>query len=87
MSARVKPDLYADGVWGAGDGAPIREHAYDPSIAVMLDEPSNGQHFGGVVAAPVFSVVAANALRAMNIAPDSPITNFIMPANSVEESM
>ena len=63
--------------------------ASDPRliIAVMLDEPSNGQHFGGVVAAPVFSVVAANALRAMNIAPDSPITNVIMPANPVEESM
>lgn len=56
-------------------------------IAVMLDEPSSGQHFGGVVAAPVFSAVAANALRALNIAPDSSVTNIIMPANPVEESM
>ncbi len=56
-------------------------------IAVMLDEPSAGQYYGGTVAAPVFSVVAANALRALNVAPDSAITNVIMPANPVEESM
>jgi cell division protein FtsI (penicillin-binding protein 3) len=56
-------------------------------IAVMLDEPSAGQYYGGTVAAPVFSVVAANALRALNVAPDSVITNVMMPANPVEESM
>lgn len=39
-------------------------------IAVMVDEPSGGKYYGGDVAAPVFSAVAANALRAMNIAPD-----------------
>lgn len=63
--------------------------ASDPRIiiAVMLDEPSIGGHFGGTVAAPVFSAVAANALRALNVAPDSPITNVIMPTNPVEESM
>jgi cell division protein FtsI (penicillin-binding protein 3) len=63
--------------------------ASDPRIiiAVMLDEPSSGQHFGGTVAAPVFSAVAANALRAMNVAPDSSVTNIIMPANPIEESM
>jgi cell division protein FtsI (penicillin-binding protein 3) len=63
--------------------------ASDPRIiiAVMLDEPASGQHFGGTVAAPVFSSVAANALRAMNVAPDSSVTNIIMPANPIEESM
>jgi cell division protein FtsI (penicillin-binding protein 3) len=56
-------------------------------IAVMVDEPSNGQHYGGDVAAPVFSAVAANALRAMNVAPDSSVTDIIIPADSVQESM
>jgi cell division protein FtsI (penicillin-binding protein 3) len=55
-------------------------------IAVMVDEPT-GQHFGGDVAAPVFSAVAANALRAMNVAPDSSVTNIIIPKDGVQESM
>ena len=57
-------------------------------IAVMIDEPAAGQkYYGGVVAAPVFSAVAANALRALNVPPDSSVTNIIMPANPVQESM
>ncbi len=56
-------------------------------VAVMIDEPSNGEHFGGQVAAPVFSAVTANALRALNVAPDSTVTDIIVPADAVEESM
>jgi cell division protein FtsI (penicillin-binding protein 3) len=56
-------------------------------IAVMLDEPSNGKHYGGDVAAPIFSAVAANALRAMNVAPDSSVTNIIVPGYGTEETM
>ncbi len=56
-------------------------------VAVMIDEPSNGLHYGGDVAAPVFSAVTANALRAMNVAPDSSVTDIIIPADSVVESM
>jgi cell division protein FtsI (penicillin-binding protein 3) len=61
----------------------------DPRIivAVMIDEPSNGVHFGGQVAAPVFSAVTASALRALNVPPDSAVTDIIVPANPVEESM
>jgi cell division protein FtsI (penicillin-binding protein 3) len=61
----------------------------DPRIivAVMIDEPSSGGHFGGVVAAPVFSAVTANALRALNVAPDSAVTDIIVSPNAVEESM
>jgi len=55
-------------------------------IAVMVDEPVNG-HYGGDVAAPVFSTVAANALRAMNVSPDSSVTDIIIPANGAKESM
>ena len=63
--------------------------ASDPRIiiAVMIDEPSGPVHFGGDVAAPVFAAVAANALRAMNVAPDSAVTNIIIPADGVQESM
>ncbi|WP_044531749.1 peptidoglycan D,D-transpeptidase FtsI family protein [Herbaspirillum sp. B65] len=55
-------------------------------IAVMIDEPQ-GQHFGGPVAGPVFANVAANALRALNVAPDSSVTNIIIPKEPLEESM
>ncbi|MEE8428713.1 MAG: penicillin-binding transpeptidase domain-containing protein, partial [Gammaproteobacteria bacterium] len=37
---------------------------------VVIHEPSNGQYYGGQVAAPVFARVMAGALRLMNIAPD-----------------
>lgn len=56
-------------------------------IAVMLDEPSSGNHYGGSVAAPVFSSVAASALRALNVRPDSSVTNIIIPADGITESM
>lgn len=56
-------------------------------IAVMIDEPSAGKHYGGQVAAPVFATVTANALRALNVAPDSTVTNIIIPAGSEQENM
>jgi cell division protein FtsI (penicillin-binding protein 3) len=62
--------------------------ASDPRliIAVMIDEPS-GAHYGGDVAAPIFASIAGNALRALNVTPDSPVTSIIIPANGVQESM
>jgi cell division protein FtsI (penicillin-binding protein 3) len=39
-------------------------------VGVMVDEPSNGQYFGGAVAAPVFSQVVQNTLRLKNVEPD-----------------
>lgn len=56
-------------------------------IAVMVDEPTAGGHFGGQVAAPVFSSVAASALRAMNVPPDASVENVIMPTQIIPESM
>jgi len=56
-------------------------------IAVMVDEPSAGKHYGGQVAAPVFASVAAGALRAMNVPPDASVENVIMPTEPVMESM
>jgi cell division protein FtsI (penicillin-binding protein 3) len=62
--------------------------ASDPRIiiAVMVDEPS-GAHYGGEVAAPVFSAIAGSALRAMNVGPDSTVTSIIVPATVPQESM
>jgi cell division protein FtsI (penicillin-binding protein 3) len=40
-------------------------------MVVMINEPANGDYYGGVVAAPVFSNVMAGALRLLNIAPDA----------------
>ncbi|MFA6052874.1 MAG: penicillin-binding transpeptidase domain-containing protein [Methylobacter sp.] len=39
-------------------------------IVVMIDEPSAGQYYGGLVSAPVFSKVMAGALRVLEVAPD-----------------
>ncbi len=39
-------------------------------VAVMVDEPSKGQYYGGVVAAPVFSQLVQESLRQMGVAPD-----------------
>lgn len=45
----------------------------DPRIAVVVvvDEPSEGGYYGGLVSAPVFGKVMARALRLMNIVPDN----------------
>jgi len=49
--------------------------ASDPRliVAVMIDEPSAGQHYGGAVAAPVFAQITEGALRALGVAPDAPL--------------
>jgi cell division protein FtsI (penicillin-binding protein 3) len=56
-------------------------------IAVMIDEPGGPVHVGGDVAGPVFSALAANALRAKNITPDSTLTHIIIPDNAAQENM
>ncbi len=53
-------------------------------VAVMLDEPSDGQYYGGSVAAPVFSRVMSEVLRMMSIAPDAPMTD-VVPLDGVPE--
>jgi len=63
--------------------------ASDPRlvVAVMIDEPSAGQHYGGQVAAPVFSRIVGDALRALRVPPDAPLSNQVIPGNPVQESM
>ena len=42
-------------------------------VAVMIDEPGAGQHYGGAVAAPVFARITEGALRSLGVAPDAPL--------------
>ena len=42
-------------------------------VAVMIDEPTGGAHYGGDVAGPVFSQIMGGALRTLGIPPDDPI--------------
>jgi cell division protein FtsI (penicillin-binding protein 3) len=58
-------------------------------VAVMIDEPSNGKHFGGDVAAPVFARVMEGALRMARVAPDAPMKPIQLPADGqqVQESI
>ena len=39
-------------------------------IVIVVNEPKGEEHYGGQVAAPVFSRVASGAMRILNIAPD-----------------
>jgi cell division protein FtsI (penicillin-binding protein 3) len=55
-------------------------------IAVMIDDPSGPFHTGGAVAAPTAAALAANALRAANVPPDSTVTDIIIPEHPLEES-
>lgn len=48
-------------------------------VAVMINEPNNGQHYGGLVAAPVFSNVMGAALRLLNVPNDTQLSNALMP--------
>ncbi len=56
-------------------------------VAVMIDEPSGGAYYGGSVAGPVFSSVVQGTLRALNVAPDAPFKQTVIPAEPVQESI
>jgi cell division protein FtsI (penicillin-binding protein 3) len=55
-------------------------------VAVMVDEPRNGKHYGGDVAAPVFSLVVQQALRTLGVAPDLEVAPQIVAEPAVQES-
>ncbi|SFQ24739.1 peptidoglycan D,D-transpeptidase FtsI family protein [Pseudomonas borbori] len=61
----------------------------DPRIAVaiVIDEPSKGGYYGGLVSAPVFGKVMAGALRLMNVVPDNltpPVESQATALNAVK---
>jgi cell division protein FtsI (penicillin-binding protein 3) len=49
-------------------------------VAVMIDEPTGGAHYGGDVAGPVFSQIMGGALRTLGIPPEDPIRTAEAPA-------
>jgi len=48
------------------------------SVVVVIDDPSAGQYYGGMVAGPVFSQIVADAARILAIPPDaiSPVKDY-----------
>ena len=67
---KIGPDGYEDGAYLSvfAGMAP----ASNPRLimVVMIDDPQGKQYYGGLVAAPVFSKVMADALRILDIPPD-----------------
>lgn len=61
--------------------------ASDPRlvIVVMVDEPSAGKYYGGLVSAPIFSKVMAGALRVLGIAPDREDTMPVLLSQKTAE--
>jgi cell division protein FtsI (penicillin-binding protein 3) len=53
-------------------------------IAVMIDEPAAGEHYGGAVAAPVFAQVMQGALRMLNAPHDAPLVPVELPGEGEE---
>ncbi|WP_118182272.1 peptidoglycan D,D-transpeptidase FtsI family protein [Paraburkholderia phosphatilytica] len=52
----------------------------DPRIvvAVSVDEPTAGGHFGGQVSGPVFSSIVGDTLRSLNVPPNMPIKQMVV---------
>jgi cell division protein FtsI (penicillin-binding protein 3) len=48
-------------------------------MAVMIDEPTTGEYYGGTIAAPVFSAVMADTLRMLSIPQDAATANVVIP--------
>jgi len=62
--------------------------ASDPRlvVAVMIDEPSGKQYYGGDVAAPVFAEIMSGSLRTLGVPQDLPLKPLIM-AEAVKEGV
>ncbi|MGJ0523747.1 peptidoglycan D,D-transpeptidase FtsI family protein [Burkholderia gladioli] len=60
-------------------------------VAVSVDEPTAGSHFGGQVSGPVFSAIVGDTLRALNVPPNMPVKQLVVsddtaPAPGVPKS-
>lgn len=55
-------------------------------MVVMIDEPRNGEYFGGLVAAPVFSQVMSGAMRLLDVAPDDISKKQLMSAGTLRQT-
>ncbi|QWD64218.1 penicillin-binding protein 2 [Polynucleobacter sp. MWH-UH2A] len=54
-------------------------------VAVMIDEPTGGSHYGGDVAAPVFSTIVGETLRTLNVPPDNKVKQMALDDKSPTE--
>jgi cell division protein FtsI (penicillin-binding protein 3) len=54
-------------------------------MAVMIDEPTSGEYYGGTIAAPVFSAVMSDALRMLAVPQDAVNNNIVIPSNIEDE--
>ena len=54
-------------------------------VAVMIDEPTNGSHYGGDVAAPVFSTIVSETLNTLNVLPDNKMKQMVLQDKNPEE--
>ena len=54
-------------------------------VAVMIDEPTGGSHYGGDVAAPVFSTIVGETLRSLNVLPDNKVKQMVLEDKAPEE--
>lgn len=76
VNGAYSPDLYVGSFVGMAPASNPRL-----IIAVMIDQPGDGQYYGGEIAAPVFSKVMADALRMLGVPPDAPDSYFVPPEN------
>ena len=44
-------------------------------IAVSIDRPSKGSHFGGAVSGPAFAKIAARTMHILNVSPNELTAN------------
>ena len=56
-------------------------------MAVMIDEPSGKEYYGGTIAAPVFSAVMADALRMLAVPQDAPNNNVVITPEAAEQAV
>jgi cell division protein FtsI (penicillin-binding protein 3) len=65
--------------------------ASNPRLAclVVIDEPSAGKYYGGLVAAPLFARVMEGSLRVLGVPPDAPMKPIELPpaGSEVKESV
>ncbi|NCG18700.1 MAG: PASTA domain-containing protein [Rhodobacterales bacterium] len=54
------------------------------AIVVIVDEPSKGSRYGGIVAAPAFSEIAGQTLRYLGVPPDSALLDLDEDTSSDE---
>jgi cell division protein FtsI (penicillin-binding protein 3) len=54
-------------------------------VAVMIDEPTGGSHYGGDVAAPVFSTIVSETLHTLNVLPDAKVKQMVLQNTAPEE--